>query len=301
MAQVANRQHGVVSMEQLLHCGIAERAVHHRVGSGRLHRVHQGVYAVGYSLLTDEGRWMAAVLGCGSGAVLSHRSAAALWGLRDDDRRSIDVTAPNRRGRIPAGIDAHRHGSLASADRTTCRGIPCTSVERTLLDLASVLPVWGLRKALAEAEVLRIVDLAALRTLIRRSRGRRGVARLRLLLDELDPATKRTRSELERLFLRMCTQGKLPRPEVNARLSVEDDHVEADFLWREFGLIVEADSRRFHDTNSAFDHDRRREQRLQLAGWRVSRCTWWQVESEPRRLATTIRALLSQSNPRRRA
>ncbi len=180
-------------------------------------------------------------------------------------------------------------------------GIPCTSLERTLLDLAGVIPVWELRKALAEAEVLRILDLEALRRLIKRSRGRRGVARLRLLLDELDPATKRTRSELERLFLRMCTRAELPRPEVNASLSVGDGHLEADFLWRDAGLIVEADSRRFHDTNSAFSHDRRREQRLQLAGWRVSRCTWWQVESEPRRLATTIRGLLAQANHRRRA
>lgn len=174
-------------------------------------------------------------------------------------------------------------------------------MERTLLDLAGVLPARELRKAVAEAEVLRILDLTALRNLIRRSRGRRGVARLRLLLDELDPATKRTRSELERLFLRMCTSADLPRPEVNVVLDVGDGCLEADFLWRDSGLIVEADGRRFHDTNSAFNHDRRREQRLQLAGWRVSRCTWWQVDCEPRRLATTIRALLSQSNPRRRA
>jgi very-short-patch-repair endonuclease len=242
---------------------------------------------------------MAAVLACGVGAVLSHRSAAALWGLREDRRISIDVTAPNRRGRIPQGIDAHRNGSLTQPDRAMLRGIPCTSVERTLLDLAGFIPVWDLSKALAEAEILRILDLEVLRRLIKRSRGRRGVARLRLLLDELDPATKRTRSELERLFLRMCTQAELPRPEVNASLRVGDGYLEADFFWRDAGLIVEADGRRFHDTNSAFNHDRRREQRLQLAGWRVSRCTWWQVESEPRRLAATIRGLLAQTNDRR--
>jgi len=170
-----------------------------------------------------------------------------------------------------------------------------------LLDLAGVVPVWDLRKALAEAEVLRILDLLALRRLIHRSRGRRGVARLRLLLDELDPATKRTRSELERLFLRMCTRAGLPRPEVNVLLDVGNGRLEADFLWRDAGLIIEADSRRFHDTHSAFQHDRRREQRLQLAGWRVSRCTWEQVECESQRLANTIRGLLGQPNPRRRA
>jgi very-short-patch-repair endonuclease len=122
-----------------------------------------------------------------------------------------------------------------------------------------------------------------------------------MLLDEIHPDTKRTRSELERLFLRMCTRAGLPQPEVNVSLGVGDGYLKPDFLWRDDGLIVEADSRRFHDTQSAFQHDRRREQRLQLAGWRVSRCTWEQVEREPRRLAETILGLLAQSTPRRRA
>jgi len=174
------------------------------------------------------------------------------------------------------------------------------TVERTLLDLAAVIPVWQLRKAVSEAEVLRIVDHAALRALLRRSRGRRGVARLRLILEELHPETKRTRSELERRFLRMCSRAGLPRPEVNVPLDIGDRSLTPDFLWRHAGLIVEADSRRFHDTDSAFQHDRQREQRLQLAGWRVSRCTWEQVEFEPRRLASTIHTLLAQPNPRRR-
>jgi very-short-patch-repair endonuclease len=182
----------------------------------------------------------------------------------------------------------------------TVRGIPCTTVERTLLDLAAVIPVWQLRRALAEAEVLRIVDLSALRALLRRSRGRRGVARLRLILDELHPETKRTRSELERMFLRMCRKGRLPTPEVNVSLHISGRQLKPDFLWREAGLIIEADSRRFHDTDSAFQHDRWREQLMQLAGWRVSRCTWEQVEREPGRLAKTIKALLAQPNPRRR-
>jgi very-short-patch-repair endonuclease len=240
---------------------------------------------------------MAAVLACGPNAVLSHRSAAALWGIRDDSRALIDVTAPRRRGRIPDGIDAHRDHCLAGEDRTTFKGFPCTSLERTLLDLAAVVAVWELRKALSEAEVLRLLDHAGLRRLIRRSRGRRGVARLRMLLDEIHPDTKRTRSELERLFLRMCTRAGLPRPEVNVSLDVGNGSLKPDFLWRDSGLIMEADSRRFHDTYSAFQHDRRREQRLQLAGWRVSRCTWEQVEHEPRRLAETIRGLLAQSIP----
>jgi very-short-patch-repair endonuclease len=117
-------------------------------------------------------------------------------------------------------------------------------------------------------------------------------------MDDIHPETKRTRSEMERLFLRMCERARLPRPEVNVTLYVGGRRTVPDFLWRSAGLIVEADGRRFHDTDSAFQSDRRREQRLQLAGWRVSRCTWEQIEREPRHLAETIRGLLSQSPPR---
>lgn len=240
---------------------------------------------------------MAAVLACGPDAVLSHRSAAALWGLREDRHPFVDVIAPNRRGRVPAGIGAHRDGTLTVADRTSLDGVPCTNVPRTLLDLAAVVPVWELRKAISEAEVLRILDHTAVRRLIKRNKGRRGVARLRMLLDDIHPETKRTRSEMELLFLRMCDRGGVPRPEVNVVLNVGGRRLRPDFLWRDAGLIVEADSRRYHDTGSAFQSDRRREQRLQLAGWRVSRCTWEQIDHEPRALAQTIRGLLAQATP----
>jgi very-short-patch-repair endonuclease len=237
---------------------------------------------------------MAAVLACGPDAVLSHRSAADLLEIRENRCARIDVTAPGRRGRAPRGIDAHRDGSLVAADRTEVCGIPCTSVARALLDFAGVEPIWELRKAVGEAEVKRILDKGAVRDLIERSGGRRGVARLRMVLDEIHPETRRTRSYMERLFLRMCTRAELPRPEVNVSLRIGGDTFKPDFLWRDAGLIVEADSRQFHDTDMAFLNDRRREQRLQLAGWRVSHCTWWEIERESRRLAETIRGLLAQ-------
>lgn len=192
-------------------------------------------------------------------------------------------------------MDAHRDGSLVAADKAMVDDIPCTSVARTLLDFAGVEPIWELRKAVGEAEVKRILDKGAVRDLIKRGRGRRGVARLRMVLDEIHPETRRTRSYMERLFLGMCTRAELPRPEVNVTLRIGTSDFKPDFLWREAGLIVEADSRQFHDTDMAFLDDRRREQRLQLAGWRVSHCTWWEIEHEPRRLAETIRALLTRS------
>lgn len=255
--------------------------------------MHYGVYAVGHVPLTREAQYLAAVLACGPDAVLSHCSAASLLGLCEDKRRKIDVTAPGRRGRTPWEIDAHRDGSLVATDRTTVSGIPCTSVARTLLDFAGVEPIWELRKIVGEAEVKRVLAKGAVRDLIKRSRGRRGVARLRLLLDEIHPETQRTRSYMERQFLRMCTRGRLPIPEVNVSLRVHGSEFKPDFFWRGAGLIVEADSRQFHDTGTSFLGDRRREQRLQLAGWRVSHCTWWEVEHESRRLAETIRSLLA--------
>lgn len=296
VAEIAHRQHGLISLEQLCAEGLTDSGVRKRERAGWLHRVHYGVYAVGHLPQTREASYMAAVLACGADAVLSHRSAVDLWGLREDKRERVDVTAPGRRGRAPRGIEAHRHGSLTAADRTTERGIPCTSVARTVLDFAGVAPVWELRQVVGEAEVRRLLNQAEVRRSIKRSPGRRGVARLCLLLDEIHPQTKRTRSEMERLFLRMCTRMGLPEPEVNVWLDGGGGRYQADFLWRSAGLVMEADGRQFHDTGSAFLADRRREQRLQLAGWRISHCTWHEIEHEPRRLAETIRGLLARAS-----
>jgi very-short-patch-repair endonuclease len=294
IAELAEEQYGVVGLGQLEEIGWGGAAVRKRGQSGRLHRIHAGVFAVGHRSLGRRGEQMAAVLACGDGAVLSHGSAAELWGFGAGSAARIDVTAPNRRGRSPSGITAHRDGTIQGADHLEIDGIPCTTVPRTLLDLAGSSSVGDLRRALSEAEVLRLLDKPAVRRLIRRSRGRRGVARLRVLLDELHPETNRTRSELERLFLRMVTRAKLPSPEVNVWLPLEGGAVKPDFLWRDANLIVETDSRRFHDTDSTFVSDRRREQRLLVAGWRVSRCTWEEVEQEPLRLARTVATLIAQ-------
>jgi predicted transcriptional regulator of viral defense system len=284
-----------VTLEQLENLGLSERAILQREAAGSLYRIHQRVYSLTPRVMTQRGRFMAAVLACGSTAVLSHRSAAFLWGLVDTWEEPIDVTAPNRRGRSPEGVAAHRDGSLQPIDKTTLYGIPCTSVARTVLDFATVALEWEVRKVVAQAEVLGVLDKPKLRALLKRSRRRRGVARLRLILDTIHPQTKRTRSELERLFLAMCSKGDVPEPEVNVWLPAPDGRwYQADFLWRDSGRIIEADSRRFHDTDSAFVSDRKRRQQLELAGWRVSQCTWEEVEREPRRLAITIQGLIAR-------
>jgi predicted transcriptional regulator of viral defense system len=294
ISDLAEEQHGVVALSQLRELGLSVQRIDKRVAAGWLHPVHRGVYAVGHRLLSADGHRMAAVIACGPGAVLSHRSAAAAWGLRRDGRNRIDVTAPGRRGRMPAGIEAHRDGSLRPADRTEVRGIPCTSVARTLLDLAAVVSPRELRNAVTQAEVERVFDLTAVREVLGRSRRRRGVARLRRAIAEHDPRDERARGELERSFLALCRQADLPLPAVNVPLTVGDTQLEADFLWWSTQLIVEADDRYSHLTVAAFEKDRRRDQRLRLAGWEVIRCTWRQVLDDPEELGHTLRALLQR-------
>jgi predicted transcriptional regulator of viral defense system len=298
IARIAECQHGLITLDQLADLGISPAAARKRVERGRLHPVHSGVYAVGHALLGREGHYMAAVFACGPGAVLSHCSAAELWGLMPAVREEIDVTAPNRRGRMPTGIAAHRNGALHECDCTKQLRIPCTTVARTLLDVAAVVPAWELRKAIAEAEVRRLLRVAEVRQLMHRCRGRRGVARLRFCIEELHPSTKRTLSELERMFLALCDRAGLPRPEVNVPLEAAGLRLRPDFLWRDARLIIETDSRRFHGTASAFELDRQREQRFFAAGWQVVRCTWRQVEHSPHELIRLLRAGFERT-PRR--
>jgi len=183
---------------------------------------------------------------------------------------------------------------LNAPDRTIVKGIPCTSVARTLLDLAAVVTPRQLSNAITEAEVLRVFDLAAVHDVVTRGRRRRGVARLRDALSAYDSSSERTRGELERRFLALCARSGLPRPEVNAPLLLEGTQIVADFLWRDTRLIVEADSHRFHGTATAFERDRQRDQLLILAGWRVIRCTWRQVVNHPEELTRTLRILLGR-------
>jgi hypothetical protein len=257
-----------------------------------LNTVHRGVYAVGHAPLSTEARWIAAVLACGSRAALSHHSAAALWGLRPTNRSAIDVIAPGRTGRSRQGIKAHRAGGLRAADITSVRGIPCTTVARTLLDLADVVDRRALERAVNEAEVLRLFDFGALEDVLGRVVGRRGAPILRAVLADYDPKYALTRNELERRFLSLCDGAGVPRPRVNAWVTLDGGGEEVDFLWREQRLIVETDGGQVHRTRQAFERDRRRDQRLLCAGWRVVRVTWRQLTREPAQVADTIRVLL---------
>jgi len=294
LAELAGRQYGVVALWQLEELGLHVKVVDKRVAAGRLHRVHQGAYAVGHQLLSRRGHLMAAVLACGPGTVLSHRSAASLHGILEGSRNRVDVIAPNRRGRSPDGIAAHRDGTLTPADRVVIDGVPCTSLARTLLDLAATQSSSTLRYAVTQAEVEKIFDLAEVVELLKRSRGRRGVARLRLAIELHDPQEQEARLELEKRLLRLFKRSALPRFEVNGHLVVDGISIMPDFLWRDARLIVEADSRHVHGTATAFEKDRLRDQRLAVAGWTVIHATWHQVTNEPERFIQTLRTLLSR-------
>jgi predicted transcriptional regulator of viral defense system len=293
IAELAERQHDVVTLHQLQLLGLGRSGVAKRTAIGRLHRIHQGVYAVGTARLTEHGYWMAAVLAYGPRAVLSHRSAAALWGLMRGDGARIDVTLPKRSVRRRPGIVAHASPSLTVDDMTEEDGIPSTTVARTLLDLAEVAPRRVVERALDQAEVLKLFDMGAVEDVLTRAHGRRGASALRALLaDRLEPTL--TRSELEERFLALCREASVADPAVNAWITLDAGIAyPVDFLWRAEQVAIETDGRDFHSHRKAFESDRLRDQRLTLAGFTVLRFTWRQLVHEPRRVAATLRAVLA--------
>jgi predicted transcriptional regulator of viral defense system len=290
IAALAGRQHGVVSRVQLEAIGLARGAIGWRLEHGRLHHVHRGVYAVGHRVLSPRGTWMAAVLAVGDDAVLSHRSAAALWGIRPTSGSRVEVTAP-RGVRSRAGLRAHQ-APLGPDEVTTRDGIPVTTPPRTLLDLAAVVPPHHLERALNEAERQHLADSLSLDSLLHRHPTRAGRAALRRALERAQRGAGITRSELEDRFLAFLDLHALERPATNVPIALQGATVEADCLWRRHRLVVELDGYATHATRAAFERDRARDRRLQAAGWRVVRITWRQLHEEPREVAAELRALL---------
>ena len=295
IADLAQRQHGVVGRGQLAKLGIGTNAIEGRVRRGQLHSVHRGIYAVGHRLLGIEGRWLAAVLACGRGAALSRRSAAQLWRLLPRSPGRAEVTR-TQGWRAPSGIVAHR-SSLPADELAAVSGIPVTSVSRTLLDLASVLSRRQLERALNEAEVLGLTDSLSLPDLLQRYPRCRGSAALRVLLRDDSASSGITRSELEERFVALVDANDLPRPRLNATLSVGGRFVEVDCLWADRRLVVELDGRASHGTVRAFEEDRERDRLLLGEGWRVIRLTWRQVRDDAPTIAVDLRKQL-RSAPR---
>ncbi|MGC1166954.1 MAG: type IV toxin-antitoxin system AbiEi family antitoxin domain-containing protein [Solirubrobacterales bacterium] len=288
MAQLATRQHGVVALAQLAKLGFGVRAVERRLRDGRLHKLHRNVYAVGHTRVSQHGFWWAAVLAYGDESLLSHRSAAALWGLARRRAGAIDVTAPlGRQGPSRRdGIWIHR-GRLHTEDGDERAGIPVTSVARTLFDYAEVVDFQRLERAWEETDRLKLLRLREVERVCERGYGRRALKPIRRLLAETQAVT-RTRSPLEDRFQRFCRFYDLPAHSTN----VEVLGKEVDVLWPAAKLIVELDSWEFHSHRAAFQRDRARDTRLLVAGYRTARVTHDRLDKEATALAAEIRELL---------
>jgi very-short-patch-repair endonuclease len=283
LSKIATQQHGVVTLSQLEAVSLTRYAVAQRAKKGQLHRIHRGVYAVGHRGLSWHGRWMAAVLACGEGAVLSHGSAASLWGLLKTIEGPVHVSTPSTSGRkTRLGIHIHRCPSLAepspspsySPGRGGRRGrlssthrdnIPVTSVARTIEDLraSTLVPPHLVRRAIRQAEL----------------KG--------LRLDGIE--TDRTRSDLETAFLALFASHRIPPPEVNPKIG----RYEVDFLWRSERLVVEADTFAYHRGSISFEDDHTRDLDLRQHGYAVLRFTDRQLETDPERIAADIRGELA--------
>jgi very-short-patch-repair endonuclease/predicted transcriptional regulator of viral defense system len=284
----ARGQHGVVTHEQLLELGLNADAIHYRLARGRLHPIHRAVYAVGRPDLTRHGRWMAAVLACGPDALLSHASAAALWGLCQVEGSAVEVSVPYRRPKRHAGTRAHRRAGLTADDRGEHERIPVTSPARTLIDIAPRLDPDELEAAINEANRLDLVDPESLRSYVEGLGRRPGVGVLRRILDRR--MFRLTDSELERRFLRLVRGAGLSRPLTQQRVN----GFRVDFYWPDLGLVVETDDLRYHRTPTQQTRDRIRDQAHTAAGLVPLRFSHAQVRYEPKRVTSILTATVAR-------
>ncbi len=289
--ELAAKQHGVVALWQLAAAGVSPDTVRAWVRAKRLVRLYQGVFAVGHDSLRREGHFLAAVLACGPGAALSYQSAAAHRGIRDSAAAVIDVTAPIRTGRYRRGLRVHSGERLQADEVEIVDAVPCTTVSRTLLDLAAVLRQRGIEAAVETSERLELFDLRSVTILLARHRGRRGTARLRGILAAFDPEVVRARSETEARFFHLCVACGIARPLVNRLVDAGDRTYEVDFHWPAARLIVETDSP-YHDTTTAHVRDPARDAALRRAGWKLIRCRWHDVVVDRAPLVATVRSAL---------
>jgi very-short-patch-repair endonuclease len=282
----------VVSRAQLIYLGLGEDAVDGRLRAGRLYRLHRGVYAIGVPAVSREGRWMAAVLAGGPGAVLSHRSAAALWGVRREDGL-VEIALQHKTRSRPA---IRQHSARFAADEVTVRRqIPVTTLARTLFDVAAGVHLEAFEAALREAEYRHRFRLTELELLLGRYPRRRGATTIKACLQRLGRGPKgRTRSRLEKRFAALLSTADLPSATLNTLLDLDGFKIEADCLWRDQRLIVELDGGKAHGTRAAFEADRERDRRVHAAGWRVVRVTWRQLD-DPAALIHDLRLLLNET------
>jgi hypothetical protein len=270
--------------DDLISLGFSAKGIKHRVRRGRLHPIARGIYAVGRPDLTPRGRWMAAVLACGHDAVLSHRSAAELWGIGYEEGKRIDVTIRRRSGIERRGIRVHARPKLPERSLVRRFGIPVTNPVQTLIDLATELKLVRLERAVNEADKLDLVDPETLRKALDAYAGMPGVKTLRTMLDR--HTFRLSDSDLEILFRPIALAAGFALPLSKYWVL----GYEVDFWFPDHGLIVETDGLRYHRTPSQQARAAKRDQKHVAAGYRVLRFTHWQIAHA----ATEVTAILTQ-------
>ena len=283
---LADRQHGVVSREQLLAAGLGRGTIARSVEAGRLRRVFRGVYAVGHVALSRQAWWMAALLACGPDAALSHRTAATLWRLRSDAPLPIDITTSTSHGRKHARLTTHRT-SVHPLDALVIDGLRVTTPSRTIVDLASTLTGRALRDLVERAQDLRRFDRDDLEAALARASRQAGTRRLADLIALMSPDTDNARSHLERLFLRLARRAGLPRPIANHEIAGRA----RDFVWPEKRLVVETDGYRYHSSKEARRRDNHRDRELTARGWRPVRFTFEEIAFQRDEVARELEGL----------
>jgi very-short-patch-repair endonuclease len=294
LARIARRQHGVVTHRQLAAVGIAGSALRSRVEAGRLVRLYRGVFAVGHVQRTREARWIAAVMACGRGAVLSHFDAAALWRIHEGCGPNVHVTATGYAGRKLPRVHAHRSRQLDTADVTVKDAIPVTTVARTLIDLTDLLSSDRVLRAIREAEYLGLLDLDALFAAVQRAHGRHNINVLTQAIERHRPG-QIVRQELEHCFLELVHQAGMDEPETNVKVQTRRRTYTVDCLWRKEGVVVELDGRSAHARAMAFEEDRARDAALSAIGLRPLRFTWYRVTREGADVIGELQATLRQA------
>ena len=258
---------------------------------GGLNPLHRGVYAVGHRATTVESRWMAAVLAHGRHAVLSHRSAGQLWGLCPRSSIAPEITVPGSR-KTKKGIVAHR-GTLLRSEVVWVRGIPVTSVPRTMFDLAATRSEREVERAWNEMEVRGHRDTLSVPRLLERYPGRRGSLVLARLAQSKEAPVGITRNDLEEAFLALVDRYELPRPRMNAHLAVRDRFYEIDCLWEGRRVAIELDGGAVHKTAKAFEDDRERDRILTAEGFTTARVTWRHLKDTPDQVAADLHSILT--------
>ncbi|MCW2959379.1 MAG: hypothetical protein JWP18_2182, partial [Solirubrobacterales bacterium] len=269
--------------------------IDNRVATGHLIKEFAGVYVVGHRVPSPRGALMSAALACGAESALGSLSCLEVMRILPPARSGpIHVVVPPGSARRHRGLRVHRM-RLMPTERTSVRGIPCTTAVRALMDGAVLLGRRGLERACDEAAYLKLLAPTAARAYLCDRAGHRGAALLRAVLEEHDIGTTRTASELEERFLALCDAAGFPRPFVNRRTARLDGAVVIDFVWAAFRLIVETDGRAGHDIVTVERKDARRDADAATAGFRVLRFTWWDVVHDPHRVTAILRPLLTQA------